>query len=43
MTRLYYCRDCGHRFESTEKEEMCFDCCSENLMHEATFDGEYVF
>lgn len=43
MTRLYYCRECGQRFESRYQEEMCWECCSENLMHEATFDGGYVF
>lgn len=43
MTRLYYCRECGYRFESNEQEDTCWECCSENLMNEATFDSDYAF
>lgn len=43
MTRLYYCRECGHRFESDEREDVCWECCSESLVHEATFSDGYVF
>lgn len=43
MTRLYYCRECGCRFESNDREDVCIVCDSEDLMLEANFDGCYVF